>query len=315
MINWQTNQPATSEVNICLGNDCSLLKLDKSLVTNHSATITDIQPDTRYQLTIISKDSNGKEAKLTLELITPVKVSPIPLEISGVKISYTANSGIIISWQTNKPATSQVQYGENDADSLSTPQDTDMTTVHRVSITGLKPDTAYQFKVKSEDAGKNILTSEAQTFTTLSANAAAVDVGSAIGQRAPDFVLSAIDGKQMSLSQFRGKIVMLNFWQSSCPKCTEETPYIQAIFGQWPKDKLQIIAVSVEERAIFVQTFLDSRGLTFPVLLDSDGAVSNTYQVPSYPTTYFIDSDGIIKEIKSGHFTSQFEIDTILKSL
>jgi peroxiredoxin len=315
IINWQTNEPAISEVTICSSDNCTSVKLDESLVTNHSATITDIEPNTRYQLTVISRDKQGKEAKLTLELVTPAKTYAVPLDISGIKIVYTADSGIVISWQTNRPATSQVEYGESNANSLSTPLDKDLTTNHRVSLTGLRPGTTYQFKVKSEDAGKSGATSEAQTFATLSADAAAVEIGPEIGERAPDFTLLTIDGKETSLSQFRGKIVMVNFWQSSCPACVEETPYIQAVFNGWPRDKLEILAVSVEERAVFVQTFLDSRGLTFPALLDSDGAVSNTYQVPTFPTTFFINADGIIKEIKSGHFTSQFEIENMLKSL
>jgi peroxiredoxin len=315
IINWQTNEPATSEVSICSSDNCTSLKPNESLVTNHSVTVTDIKPATRYQLTVISRDQQGKEAKLTLELVTPAKTYAVPLDISGIKTSYTVDSGVVISWQTNRPATSQVEYGENNVSSLSTPLDNKLTTNHRVSLTGLKTGTTYQFKVKSEDAGKNLVTSEAQTFTTLSANAAAVEVGAEIGKRAPDFTLPTIDGNQVSLSQFRGKIVMLNFWQSSCPSCTQETPYIQAVFNTWPNDKLQILAVSVNERAVFVQTFLDSRGLTFPVLLDSDGAVSNSYQVPAFPSTYFIDADGIIREIKSGHFSSQFEIETMLQSL
>lgn len=315
IINWQTNEPATSEVTICSSDNCTSLKRDESLVANHSATVTDIKPNTRYQFTITSRDKQGKEARLTLELVTPVKTYTVSLDISGIKISYTVDSGIVISWQTNRPATSQVEYGENNTNSLSTPLDKNLTTNHSVSLTGLRHGTTYQFKVKSEDAAKNLATSEAQTFITLSADAAEAEIGPEIGKRAPDFTLSTIDGKQMSLSQFRGKIVMVNFWQSSCPACAEEAPYIQAVFNGWPNDKLEILAVSVEERAIFVQTFLNSKGLTFPALLDSDGAVSGTYQVPSFPTTFFIDADGIIKEIKSGSFKSQFEIETMLKSL
>jgi peroxiredoxin len=64
-----------------------------------------------------------------------------------------------------------------------------------------------------------------------------------------------------------------------------------------------------------VQSFIDSNGLTFPVLLDPNRAVGTVYQVSAIPTTFFIDADGIIKRIKSGRFTSQSEIENILKSL
>ncbi len=219
IINWQTNEPATSQVTICGSDNCTSLKPDQSMVTNHSATFTDIKPGTRYQLTVSARNEQGKESEFTLELVTP-----------------------------RKPETPIV-------------------------------------------------------------------LGHEVGDRAPDFTLSTIDGNETSLSQYRGKIVMLNFWQSTCPACAQETPYIQAVFDGWPSDKLEILALSVEERAVFVQTFLDTRGLTFPVLLDSDGAVSNTYEIASFPTTLFINADGIIKAKKSGHFSSQTEIENILKSL
>jgi peroxiredoxin len=145
--------------------------------------------------------------------------------------------------------------------------------------------------------------------------AAAVEIGPEIGERAPDFTLPTIDGKATSLSQFRGKIVMVNFWETTCSACAGEMPDIQAIFDTWSSDNLEILAVNHGEREAFVQSFIDSKGLTFPVLVDSDQAISNVYQVSTIPTTFFIDADGIIKRIKSGRFTSQFEIETILKSL
>jgi peroxiredoxin len=217
IINWQTNEPATSEVTICNSDNCTSLKPDESLVTNHSATLTNIEPNTKYQLTVASRDKQGKEARLALELVTPRKT-------------------------------------------------------------------------------------------------AAVEIGTRIGDRAPDFTLPTIDGKEASLSQFRGKIVMVNFWETSCSACAGEMPDIQAVFDTWSRDDLEILAVNHGERAAFVQSFIDSKGLTFPALLDSDQAVSNMYQISTIPTTFFIDADGIIKRIKSGRFTSQFEIENILKS-
>jgi cytochrome c biogenesis protein CcmG/thiol:disulfide interchange protein DsbE len=219
IINWQTNEPATSDVTICSSDNCTSIKPDEPLITNHSATLTNIEPNTIYELTLISKNEQGKEARFALEFVTPRKAT------------------------------------------------------------------------------------------------APVEIGTRIGDRAPDFTLPTIDGKEASLSQFKGKIVIVNFWETSCSSCAEETQYIQAVFNGWPSDELEILAVSVGERAAFVQSFLNSKGLTFPTLLDSDGAISNVYQVSSFPTTFFIDADGIIKRIKSGRFMSQSEIETILKSL
>jgi peroxiredoxin len=144
---------------------------------------------------------------------------------------------------------------------------------------------------------------------------APIEIGPEIGERAPDFTLPTIDGKATSLSQFRGKIVMVNFWETTCSACAGEMPDIQSIFDTWSRDDLEILAINNGEREAFVQSFIDSKGLTFPVLLDSDREVGTVYQVSTIPTTFFIDADGIIKRIKSGRFTNRLEIENILKSL
>ena len=223
-ITWQTNKPATSEVRTCSPEACTLPEPDKSLVTQHSATLSDLKPDAAYHFTLISRDKSGNEATLEIELTTPPPPY-VPPPISAVEVS------------------------------------------------------------------------------------------PGIGKPTPDFTLPTLDGKQLSLSQFRGKKVMVNFWQSSCSACRTEVPYIQAVYNRWSRDDLEILAVSVGERTPFVQSFVDRQGLTFPVLLDSDEAVSKTYQVPSYPTTFFINADGIIKKMKDGRFSGESEIEDILNSL
>ncbi len=313
-ITWQTNEPTTSQV-VCGPDVCTPTEPDEALATNHFATLSDLKPNTRYQLILISRDKGGNEARLEIELTTPVQPYATPPMISGVKVFNITDSSATISWVTDKPATSQVEYGETDSYSLITPSDEELTTYHSITLTGLKPTNTYHFRVKTEDAGGNEVMSEGRTFTTLSAAAAAVEIGAEVGKRAPDFTLPTLDGKEVSLSQFRGKTVMVNFWQSSCSACRDEMPYLQAIYEKWPRDKLEILAISVGERAAFVQSFVDRQGLTFPALLDSDEAVSEIYQISSFPTTFFINADGIISEIKEGRFTGQFEIEDILKSL
>ncbi len=315
VITWQTNKPATSQVEIWDSNISVSTELDGTLVANHSATLTDLKPNTRYRFTVISKDKHGNETNLEIELTTPPQPYVPPLVISELKISNITDSSATITWQTDRPATSQVEYGETDSYSLITPSDEELTTYHSITLTGLKPTNTYHFRVKSRDAGGNEAISEARTFITLSTGAAAVEVAPELGKRAPDFTLPTLDGKQLSLGQFRGKMVMVNFWETSCPACASEMPYIQTIFDVWPRDQLEILAVSVGERAAFVQSFVDRRGLTFPALLDSDEAVSKIYQISVIPTTLFINADGIIMEIKKGRFVSQFEIEDILKSL
>ncbi|UCH50861.1 MAG: redoxin domain-containing protein [Chloroflexota bacterium] len=315
VVTWQTDEPATSQVKILDSNVSISTELDKTLVANHSATLTDLKPNTRYRFMLISKDKRGNEAKLEIELTTPSQPYVPPMVISEVKTSNITDFSATIIWQTNRPATSQVEYGETESYGSIASTSNEPTTKHSITLMELKPNTSYHFMVKSEDADGKAAASEDQTFITLSTTAAAVEVGIEIGKRAPDFTLPTLDGKELSLNQLRGKTVMVNFWKSSCSECAKEMPDMQAVFDKWSRDDLEILAVNMGERAAFVQSFFDSRGLTFPALLDSDEAISKMYQVSTTPTTFFINADGIISEIKEGSFTNEPEIERTLKSL
>ncbi|MFC1997020.1 peroxiredoxin family protein [Chloroflexota bacterium] len=119
---------------------------------------------------------------------------------------------------------------------------------------------------------------------------------------APDFKLNTLDGDSITLSDLRGKAVLVNFWATWCPPCRSEMPAMQQVFDDYGPDELVILAVnsSYQDQSDDVDTFVFERGLTFPVLLDTTGEISDQYQVNSLPTTFFIDPEGIIKEIVIG---------------
>ena len=141
-----------------------------------------------------------------------------------------------------------------------------------------------------------------------------IEVGSEIGNLAPDFTLQAIDDQSVTLSDFRGKMAMLTFWVMECKECIYELPNIQAIFDEEPTDRLAILTVNVGNTMTDVGEFVDTHKYTFPVLLDLDAEVCIDYRHGA-PTTFFIDANGIIREIKDGTFESQDEIENILQSL
>ena len=305
IITWHTDEPATSQVTVRNADASISTELDTTLVSDHSVDLNNLKPDTKYQFTVISKDKLGNEAKLEIELITPSKPHTPPPLISEVEVSNITDTESTVTWQTDKPATSQVEYGENESYSLITPPNEELTNCHSITLGNLKPNTSYHFRAKSKDADGNEATTEGQTFITLGKITAAVEIAPEIGKRAPDFTLPNLDGDYISLSQLRGKIVMLNFWQTSCSACTKEMPDIQSVFNTWSHDDLEIFAINIGERAVFAESFLGSRGLTFPALLDSDGAVSDIYRISVIPTTFFINANGIISEIKQGRFMNQ----------
>ena len=109
-----------------------------------------------------------------------------------------------------------------------------------------------------------------------------------------DFTLEDLNGNKVTLSQLKGKKVYLNFWATWCPPCKEEMPDIEKLYQETKDSDLVILAVSVDTDKKTVEDFIAKNKYNFPVLLDVKGEVSQLYQVSGIPTSYFIDTDGIL---------------------
>jgi len=130
-----------------------------------------------------------------------------------------------------------------------------------------------------------------------------------IGKPAPDFQLKNLDGQSISLSDFRGKPVLINFWASWCQPCVYEMPFIQEVFEEWSGQGLVVLTINIGESPSQVEEFMQSQGLSLPVLLDLKGSIAQKYNIWFIPTTFFLDKDGIIQGIKAGPFQSKEEIE------
>jgi peroxiredoxin len=116
------------------------------------------------------------------------------------------------------------------------------------------------------------------------------------GDRAPEFRLSTLDGRSVSLSSLKGKVVMVHFWATWCPPCVEELPTLDRLFRSMAGRDLEVIAVSVDEGgAETVGGFLQRNGLSLPVLLNPDRSVANLYGTFKFPETYLVDRDGVVR--------------------
>lgn len=317
IITWETDEPAASQVMICDPNGVfTWTETDPTLATSHSVRLSNLKPNTAYHYTVISLDAAENEGTGEGDFTTSAQADTTPPVISGVAVSDAGESSATISWATDELATSQVEYGTTDAYGSTTPLGEELLTSHRVTLAGLEPDTTYHFIVKSQDAAGNEATSEtAQTFATLSALPADLEEGTKVGMRAPDFTLQTIDGESITLSNFRGKIVILNFWASN-RQCSREMPCIQQVYDKWPGEELTILAINHKEMEKDVQKFIDEKQLTLPVLLDPTGEVADDkYHISLKPTTFFIDAQGIIREKREMPFNSPQQIESVLESL
>lgn len=118
------------------------------------------------------------------------------------------------------------------------------------------------------------------------------------GDQAPDFTLKTLDGESMKLSDFRGKKVIVNFWATWCPPCREEMPELQSYYKKHQDEDITVLGVdltSTEQNKSDVAPFVEKVGTTFPIVLDEKGDVAATYEVTGYPTSYFIDEQGVIQ--------------------
>ncbi len=114
-----------------------------------------------------------------------------------------------------------------------------------------------------------------------------------VGDPAPDFTLPTLDGNSASLADYRGKVVLLNFWATWCPPCIWEMPSMESLYQRFKDRGFEVLAVSIDTKGEdVVRPFVKDYNLTFPVLLDSDSDVYRRYGVTGVPESFIIDRDG-----------------------
>ncbi|WP_260472106.1 TlpA disulfide reductase family protein [Bacillus canaveralius] len=139
-------------------------------------------------------------------------------------------------------------------------------------------------------------------------------IGIEPGNRVPNFELTDIEGKKVILEELRGKKLLLNFWASWCPPCKEEMPYMQEMYEKYQKDGYEILAVNstvTEKNRQDAVDFVKKYGLTFPIPMDERNEVSSRFEILTYPTSLFIDSDGIIRSRIIGGVNKEFLEDEL----
>jgi peroxiredoxin len=147
------------------------------------------------------------------------------------------------------------------------------------------------------------LRSVGQESSNRSKVANSVPVEPVLNAQAPDFTLETVEGEKVQLSDFNGRPVLINFWATWCGPCRIEMPAIQDRFATYQEPGLVVLAVNYDESRGAVSIFRDEMGLTFPLLLDPGGEVQQLYRNRSYPTSFFVDEQGIIRSHHIGVMT------------
>ncbi len=126
-----------------------------------------------------------------------------------------------------------------------------------------------------------------------------------VGRPAPDFLLASPEGADTRLSALRGQWVLLNFWASWCEPCRSETPDLQSLSVRLKERPFTVVGVNQQERPATAREFTESFGLTYPIVLDRDGEVSQAYRVGrGLPVSLLLDPQGVIRKIYLGRLSA-----------
>lgn len=142
----------------------------------------------------------------------------------------------------------------------------------------------------------------------------AVSQGISQGARARDFRLESLDGSKVSLSDYEGKVVVVNLWATWCPPCRAEIPDLEAAYQDHKDKGLVILGVNIEEPAETVAPFVEEFEMTYPILLDSNGELMKTYRAQGLPMSFIVDADGII-QVRHMGFLSGEQLSSYLTRL
>lgn len=127
-----------------------------------------------------------------------------------------------------------------------------------------------------------------------------IKVATRIGAQAPDVIFTSLDNATYSLSSLKGNVVVLNFWASWCPPCRAEMAALNNVYADLGGQGVIVLGVNQMESASVAQSFISEQNLSFQFSLDTDGSISQQYRISALPTTYFIDRQGIIRDIVYG---------------
>jgi peroxiredoxin len=133
------------------------------------------------------------------------------------------------------------------------------------------------------------------------------------GQRAPEFSLPSLKGGRVSLSQHKGKVVLVDFWAQWCEPCKKELPELEKLHKQYG-GRVVFLGISIDKQKDNAEKLARQLGITFEVLLDPAGSVASTYDLPKMPTSFLVDKKGFVRFVHEG-FDGSGDVDRFKQEL
>ncbi|RLA24922.1 MAG: TlpA family protein disulfide reductase [Gammaproteobacteria bacterium] len=121
------------------------------------------------------------------------------------------------------------------------------------------------------------------------------------GQSAPDFVLKSSSGNNLRLSEYRGDVVMINFWATWCGPCRQEMPLLDDLYGRYQRVGFTLLGVNIDDDSRRAMKMIEELGVNFPVLFDESKDVSKLYAVEAMPVTVLVDREGTVRHVHHGY--------------
>lgn len=138
----------------------------------------------------------------------------------------------------------------------------------------------------------------------------------AIGSMAPGFTLKGDNGKNLKLAEYRGQVVMINFWATWCSPCRQEIPHLNRLHERYRKTGFALLGINIDDQPRVAREMMQKLSVAFPVLFDTDKRVSRLYDVGAMPSSLLIDRDGRIRYIHLGYRAGyEIQYDTQIREL
>ena len=121
------------------------------------------------------------------------------------------------------------------------------------------------------------------------------------GKAAPDFALKSSTGENLRLSEFRGDVVMINFWATWCGPCRQEMPLLDELYARYERVGFNLLGVNIDDDSRRAMQMIEELGVDFPVLFDARKEVSKLYEVDAMPVTVLVDREGKVRHVHHGY--------------